>query len=345
MTTRSSPSAFRGRERVKPPAHVTDDKHAGHRARAARPITINMSDRRPKVSIGLPVYNGQRYLRESVDSLLAQTFEDFELILCDNASTDETASICRDYAARDPRVRYHRNATNIGAIPNFNAVFEQSRGEYFKWAASDDIHAPRFLEKTVAILDGDPSVILAYGKTILIDDAGNQLDSRPVNLADAIDSPSPSARFRAALHEEFCTPIFGLIRADILSRTGLHRNFYSSDKVLIAELSLHGRFHRVDDFLFHRRCHAEQSTTMSSRARAKWAIPSAAALVPFQLRAFCTYFAVALKSPISIWQKFRCCCSAVFLLAAPDKWRKLLLPGPYNYFGFDPFRRRRACAI
>lgn len=305
----------------------------------------NMSERRPKISIGLPVFNGQRYLRESVDSLLAQTFEDFELILCDNASTDDTPNICREYAERDPRVRYHRNATNIGAIPNFNAVFEQSRGTYFKWAAADDRHAPQFLEKTAAILDADLSVVLAYGKTVLIDEAGQQIDSRPVNLTDAIDSPKPHARFRAALREEFCTPMFGLIRADVLQRTGLHRNFYSSDKVLIAELSLHGHFSRVDDFLFYRRCHQEQSTTMSSRARAKWAIPSASALVPFQARAFCAYFTVATFAPVSLWQKFRCYCSAALMLAQPDKWRKLLLPGPYNYFGFDPFRRGRACAL
>lgn len=300
---------------------------------------------RPKISIGLPVFNGQRYLREAVDSLLAQTFEDFELMLCDNASTDDTENICREYVARDARVRYHRNASNIGAIPNFNAVFEQSSGTYFKWAAADDRHAPQFLEKTVAILDADPSVVLAYGKTILIDGAGEQIDSRPVNLAMAMHSHKPHARFRAALREEFCTPIFGLIRAEVLERTGLHRNFYSSDKVLIAELSLHGRFHRVDEFLFYRRCHEEQSTTMSTRARAKWAIPSASALVPFQAHAFCAYFSVATFAPISVWQKFRCYCSAALMLLQPDKWGKLLLPGPYNYFGFDPFRRRRACAV
>ena len=109
-----------------------------------------MQSSTPKVSIGLPVYNGERYLREALDSILGQTFRDFELIICDNASTDETAAICADYAARDPRIRYHRQTHNIGATANFNHTFELARGAYFKWAAHDDVLAPTWLEKCVA---------------------------------------------------------------------------------------------------------------------------------------------------------------------------------------------------
>ena len=115
-----------------------------------------MADSRgiPRVSIGLPVYNGERYLRESIDSILAQTFQDFELVVCDNASTDETARICEEYAERDPRVRYFRNARNIGGINNANLTFERSRGDLFRWAAHDDVCAPVLLERCVQVAGG-----------------------------------------------------------------------------------------------------------------------------------------------------------------------------------------------
>src|SRR4051794_3298661 len=93
----------------------------------------------PKLSIGLPVYNGENFLAHAVDSILAQDFRDFELIISDNASTDRTAEICRGYAESDPRVRYVRFETNQGGSRNFCYVFELARGEYFKWAAHDDV--------------------------------------------------------------------------------------------------------------------------------------------------------------------------------------------------------------
>ena len=93
----------------------------------------------PRVSIGLPVYNGDRYLRETIEGLLNQTFSDFELVICDNASTDRTQDICNEYCLLDKRVRYYRNNENIGAGKNFNKAFSLSQGKYFKWAACDDL--------------------------------------------------------------------------------------------------------------------------------------------------------------------------------------------------------------
>src|SRR4051794_25259685 len=116
----------------------------------------------PKVSIGLPVYNGEAFLAEAVESLLAQTFTDFEILLVDNASTDRTQEICRAFAARDPRVKYHRNETNIGGGPNWNRAYDltPSDSTYFKWAAHDDRHAPDFLARCVEALDRDPGLAL-----------------------------------------------------------------------------------------------------------------------------------------------------------------------------------------
>ena len=111
----------------------------------------------PRVSIGLPVYNGERFLVQAIESVLAQTFEDFELIVCDNASTDASGAIAQTYVERDSRVRYFRNASNLGAARNFNRTFELSRGEYFKWLAADDLIAPTYLERCLAALGPRPT--------------------------------------------------------------------------------------------------------------------------------------------------------------------------------------------
>ncbi len=126
----------------------------------------------PYVSIGLPVYDGERFLAETLDSLLAQTFEDLELIISDNASTDRTQEICKDYLAKDRRIRYYRNDQNLGAARNYNRVFELSTGKYFKWAAHDDLCASALTERCVEVLDSEPSAVMCYARTIIIDEHG-----------------------------------------------------------------------------------------------------------------------------------------------------------------------------
>ena len=127
----------------------------------------------PKVSIGMPVYNGDRYLGSAVESLLAQTFGDFSIVIVDNASTDGTEAIGREFAKRDRRVRYHRNPENIGGGPNFNRAFDMANdAPYFKWAAHDDLHAPDFLAECVAVLDRRSDVVLCHCETEHIDENG-----------------------------------------------------------------------------------------------------------------------------------------------------------------------------
>ena len=130
------------------------------------PNSTNVTEKPPKVSIGMPVYNGEPYIREALDSLLAQTFTDFELIISDNASTDNTESICREYAAKDPRIRYIRQAENRGALANFKFVLDQARGEYFMWAAHDDRWGSEFLNITVQILNNDSYCVAAITESI-----------------------------------------------------------------------------------------------------------------------------------------------------------------------------------
>ncbi|MGA7951628.1 MAG: glycosyltransferase family A protein [Thiobacillaceae bacterium] len=125
-----------------------------------------MSSSQPIVSIGMPVFNGERYIRDALDSLLAQTFTDFELIISDNASTDRTEQICRQYAAHDARIRYVRQSVNLGALPNFQFVLEAAVGEYFMWAAYDDFWKPNFIAHALPAMN-DKSVGFVFPTTIV----------------------------------------------------------------------------------------------------------------------------------------------------------------------------------
>jgi glycosyltransferase involved in cell wall biosynthesis len=215
----------------------------------------------PRLSIGLPVYNGERFLRFALDSILAQTFTDYELVICDNASTDETMRICQDYAARDSRIRYYRNLENIGAAANFNRAFELSRAPLFKWAAADDVISPTFIEKCVAALDADSDVILAYSRVDRIDSSG-EIDGT-YDYPMRVDHPSPVVRFSdLILINHFCVAVFGVMRREVLARTRLIGKYVGSDRVLLAELGLRGKLHEVPDYLFHRRDHPQTSGRM-----------------------------------------------------------------------------------
>jgi glycosyltransferase involved in cell wall biosynthesis len=202
------------------------------------------------------VYNGERYLAVVVESLLAQTRSDFELSISDNASTDKTERICREYADRDPRIRYHRQAENVGAARNFRAVFERSRAPYFKWVGVDDYLAPQYLERCSRVLDERGDAVLACSKVTIVDEHGATL--RPYDEPQELLHGRAAQRFRARLtRDSWCNAVYGLIRADVLRRTALLASFGGSDVVLLAELSLYGRFIEVPEPLLFRRWHPE----------------------------------------------------------------------------------------
>ena len=210
--------------------------------------------------MGLPVYNGGTLLQDSLDSLMAQTFEDFELIISDNASTDGTSELCQALAERDPRVRYHRNATNMGATRNHNRVVELSRGEYFRWASHDDLLEPTFLEKTIAVLDADADqrFVLCFSLLDHIDEEGNVIAGG--TQSPVFDDPRPSDRLRRFWESERMHQVqYGLIRRHMLVRTALEGDWYGSDRQLLLELSLLGGFARVEEILFHHREHLGRS--------------------------------------------------------------------------------------
>ncbi|HTP67893.1 MAG TPA: glycosyltransferase family 2 protein [Dongiaceae bacterium] len=216
---------------------------------------------KPRVSVGMPVYNCKKYVAEAIESNLRQTFTNFELVITDNCSTDGSAEICRAYAARDSRVKYHRNPENIGAGGNFRRCFELSQGEYFRWTPSDDVVGPELLELCVEVLDRDPSILLAYPRTRLIDGEGQIIRDYDENLH--LLQERPSTRFKEVSHRlRLCNVQYGLTRREILGRTGLMRNYAGGDIPLILEMSLYGKFYEVPEHLFYRRMHESASSAM-----------------------------------------------------------------------------------
>ncbi len=217
-----------------------------------------MSKYSPRISIGLPVFNGAKFLGDALDSILAQRFQNFELTISDNASLDETQDICIAYARRDSRIHYFRNECNRGAAWNFNRVFELSNAEYFMWFAHDDMCAPEYVERCVNVLDRDPSVVLCYSKVVIIDERGTHL--YPYEELCNITSPRPHRRFRNVIcNLGLSNPMFGVIRARTLGATPLLGNYIAADVVLLAEVALRGAFFEVPEDLFFRRQHSGKS--------------------------------------------------------------------------------------
>ncbi|MDO9709711.1 glycosyltransferase family 2 protein [Paracraurococcus lichenis] len=230
------------------------------------------------MSIGLPVFNGETYLREAIESALKQDYPALELVIQDNASTDGTAAICADYAARDGRVRYERNPRNLGAAANYNLCFERARGTYFKWAAHDDAMGPGYLRQAVAALEARPEAVLCTTGVTEIDGAGRPLRTY-ANHFPGIASPDTARRFAAAIHTRHqCEDFFGLFRRAALVGSELHGAYSGSDRVLLAEMALRGPWVSIPDPVFLHREHENRYTRAillkDAQQAALWQDPS-----------------------------------------------------------------------
>jgi glycosyltransferase involved in cell wall biosynthesis len=212
----------------------------------------------PRLSIGLPVYNGENYLAAALGSLLDQGFRDFELIIADNASTDGTAEICRVFAGADPRIRYLRNAENIGAAANYNLTLAEARGHYFKWAAHDDVCAPGYLAACIQVLDEQPEVVLCHSEVIGLAPDGRIKGFYAQEVS--FDQARPSQRFWQAIStRHICTAVFGVMRREQLLGTIRHGDWVGADRNLLAQLALAGKVVLVPERLFQRREHPQAS--------------------------------------------------------------------------------------
>ena len=266
---------------------------------------------RARVSIGVPVYNGARYLEECLDSVIAQTYDNLEILISDNASTDETPAICRAYCERDPRIRYYRQQQNIGAAANYNFLVRQATGEFFKWAAHDDVCAPDLVARCVAALEASPTAVLAFGRTGFIDDAGGPLDGYDVpirwsNHDSAFDRLREQLAIPWTALQHMCTRQFGILRREALLRTSLIRSHPASDLVLMLELTLLGGLVEVDDRLFYVRLHESSSLRANTSASdvARWYDPRSGDRYPLRwTRVFTGYVAAVLGSSLRVREK------------------------------------------
>lgn len=266
-----------------------------------------MKFNKPKVSIGLPVFNGENFLRQALESILSQTFEDFEVIISDNASNDGTEKICRKYMYKDRRIKYHRNRINLGAAQNYNKVFRLSHGEYFKWAAHDDELHPDFLKVCLESILKNKSIVLSFPKTYRINSKSNITGSYSIPMK--CHSYNVRERFRdLIIVRHSCVAIFGIIRSSVLSKTPLIGGYFGSDRNLLAELGLYGRLIEIPEYLLYRRDHPDASVRkFSFRDRIKWftSINPRTPTYPYW-RILKEYICALNRVPISLSDKLKC---------------------------------------
>ncbi len=228
----------------------------------------------------MPVYNGQAYVAEAIESLLAQTYADFEIVISDNASTDETQAICREYAAQDARIRYVRQTENRGSVSNFNCLVALALGRYFKWAAADDVCRPTYLQTVVELLESKPQAVWCHAQSGKIDQHGRILtndDPAAEGLAHTKQAGFPRndhqsshrhRRFRGVLlGTSWCADAYGVMRTASLAETSLLPACYGSEKVLVAELALRGHYQEVPETLFYQRVHSTASGSLKNQAQ------------------------------------------------------------------------------
>lgn len=256
----------------------------------------------PKISVGLPVYNGELYLEDAIRVTLDQTYRDFELIISDNASTDRTEEICRDFAAVDSRIKYLRNNENIGAANNYNILFHNAAGEFFRWFNADDLCSPMLHERCLQTLEANSDAVMCYGKTDIINNNGNLIEHYDDNLN--LQQESAAERFLYYLKKPGLTnAIYGLMRRDLLGRTMLmgRGKFHSADLNLVAELTLYGKIIEIPETLFYRRMHEEASSwdrNDDSVQQEFWTGGSSKFKMP-TLRKYHAYWRAVQKSPCS----------------------------------------------
>lgn len=284
-----------------------------------------MSPAAPRVTLGLPVYDGEPFLEEAIESILAQSFGDFELVLADNASRDRTLEICRAWAERDDRIRVVGSDVNRGASWNFNRLVDLARGEYFKWASDDDVLAPTYLARCIEVLDARPEVVLCHADSLIIDAKGRTIREEPWPID--LDRPEADRRFcEVANLNHSCVIVFGLVRTAVLRDTELLGPYTSSDRVLVADLALRGRVFVIPEPLFQNRRHAGQSVWAfpTRRSRRLWFDPTLEDRRSFPLwRVLREFLRVVRRAPIGLVRKARCAAHMLGWLRDPH--RKMLL--------------------
>ena len=261
------------------------------------------------VSVGIPVYNGENYIADAIQSVLSQTLGSLELIIQDNASTDRTAEICQQFQAQDARVRYFRNPRNLGAAPNYNLAHSMARGKYFKWLAHDDRLTPTYLEATTQALEQRPDAVLCNTVVRYIDENGEFIGLYDSGLGRA-DVPSPASRFASmVLSSHSCVDFFGVLRADAMKHSLRHGSFHGADRAFLAQMALRGAFVQLPEPLVEMREHGNRYTRKQVRAteRLAWHDASLRGRITFPAwRLYSEYVKAVRGEPLSFGERLRC---------------------------------------
>jgi glycosyltransferase involved in cell wall biosynthesis len=272
-----------------------------------RTATSDAMTTSPLVTIGLPVYNSERYLQQSLDSLLGQTYADFVLIISDNASTDGTAEICRRAAASDSRVRYHRNEVNIGNPGNFNHIFQLCTTKYLKWATSDDLWEPTFLERAIEVMERDDSIALCYPKSFVVE--ADNPEPKPYEDNLHLMQDDPADRFNTLIDSiGLAHQHLGVIRTSCLRQTHLLAAYPGSDINLLAELTLYGKYYELPERLFYRRFHPKSGSwqrTSEKHQREHYMAANSKRMPFLQWRQHLGFMSTVRSSPIPLRSKLR----------------------------------------
>ncbi len=290
---------------------------------------MELATNTPRVTIGMPVYNAEQYIEETIESVLAQTYGDFVLYIADNASTDKTEVICRQFCKRDPRIVYIRNPSNVGAAKNYEVCYAPAQSEFYRWQNADDPIEPRLIEACIEALDTQPDAVLAYGTANIIDAHGHLINEHRDNLT--VDQSSAADRMIACIGSiGIQNQMYGLIRREALAKTARMRSYVAADLNLITELSLYGKFILLSEHLFNRRMHPECSSwdrKDSDRQKNFWD-PTKRKLVLQTWRSTYEYYKAVTRSPAPIKEKW----SLYKYLLRFTYWRKDLMSHELNDF-------------
>ena len=282
----------------------------------------------PQISIGLPVFNGERFIAEAIECVLSQTFGDFELVISDNASTDTTREICLAFCRQDPRVRYERNSLNVGAAPNFNRCFVLAQpSQYFKWMAYDDLMSDDFLERCIDALEQDPKASIAFPEMVHADSGGNVTERQFRKDLSLLDE-EPGRRVQRLVQYGLEAPdifwsIYAVMRRSAVEQTELHGDYVASDQVFLFELALAGKFVQVSKGLFVRRAHPGAWTMRTNRTPKSDAVwfGSRSRIVLPHWTLLRKHVSSVLRAPISMADKARCGLAIAY--RARREWRAL----------------------
>lgn len=262
------------------------------------------SSQQPVVCLGMPLYNQTKYLTEALDSLLAQTYSNFKLIISDDSTKPGPGQIAKAFAGRDQRIVYYRNENRLGLVDNWRACLHLAgETDYFAWVGDHDIWHPSWLESLVHILNTQENILLAYPKTIIIDENG-QVSNKKLTSDFSSLGLNKAERVKAiCLHATgFGNMVYGLFRTEALRRAGVFRRLLYPDVILMLELSLQGDIYQVDRHLWYRRYVSRFSIERQKKslfAKKPWYI-----FLPWPIVNACTLFwNTAIRSDNKTWQR------------------------------------------